>query len=99
MAAYLRGYQPGGLIRADAADLRPVVGALHNARLLSLAVTDQAAHPGARAAAGFPQRAWAANQALLDHPQTPAALNVAVQQTYQRLQAARVQQPGPGRAR
>lgn len=99
VAAFLRGYQPGGLVRAHAADLRPVVGALHNARLLSLAAADQAAHPGARAVAGFPQLAWAANQALLDLPQTPVALDVAVQETYRRLQAAGVQRPGPGRAR
>jgi hypothetical protein len=99
VAAYLRGYRPAGLVRADAADLRPVVGALHNARLLSLAVADRVADPGARAMAGFPQRAWAANRTLLDDPQTPVALGVAIQEARQQLQAARVQRPGPGRAR
>jgi hypothetical protein len=99
VAAYLRGYRPAGLVRADAADLRPVVGALHNARLLSLAVADRVADPGARAVAGFPQRAWAANRTLLDQPQTPVALSMAIQQTHQQLQAARAQRPSPGRAR
>jgi hypothetical protein len=98
VAAFLRGYQPGGLVRAHADDLRPVVGALHNARLLSLAVADQAANPGVRATVGFPQRAWASNRELLDNPQTPLALSVALQQAQQRLKTARVQ-PGPGRAR
>jgi hypothetical protein len=98
VAAFLRGYQPGGLVRANAADLRPVVGALHNARLLSLAVADRAADPGVRATAGFPQRTWAANRALLDDPQTPVALRVAVEQAHQQLQAAR-SRSGPGRAR
>jgi hypothetical protein len=98
VAAFLRGYQPGGLVRANAADLRPVVGALHNARLLSLAVADQAADPGVRATAGFPQRAWASNRALLDNPQTPLALSAARQQAHEQLQATRVR-PGPSRAR
>jgi hypothetical protein len=98
VAAYLRGYQLGGLIRADAVDLQPVAGALHNARLLSLAVADQAANPGVRATAGFPQRAWAANRALLDDPQTPVALSEALQQAHQQLQATRAR-PGPSRAR
>jgi hypothetical protein len=99
VAAYLRGYQSGGLVRVDATDLQPVAGALHNARLLSLAVADQAADPGARATAGFPRRAWAANRALLDDPQTPVALGVAIQQAHQQLQAARAQRSGPSRAR
>jgi hypothetical protein len=99
VAAYLRGYRPAGLVRAEAADLRPVVGALHNARLLSLAVADRVAGPGARAVAGFPQRAWAANRTLLDQPQTPVALSMALQQAHQQLQAARAQRPSPGRAR
>ena len=98
VAAFLRGYQPGGLVRAHADDLRPVVGALHNARLLSLAVADQAANPGVRATVGFPQRAWASNRELLDNPQTPLALSVALQQAQQGLKAARVP-PGPGRGR
>lgn len=98
VAAFLRGYQPGGLVRANAADLRPVVGALHNARLLSLAVADRAANPGVRATAGFPERTWAANRALLDDPQTPVALREALQQAHQQLQAARAR-PGPSRAR
>jgi len=99
VAAFLRGYQPGGLVRANAADLRPVVGALHSARLLSLAVADQAADPGVRATAGFPQRTWAANRTVLDNPQTPVALSEAMQEAHQLLQATRVQRPGPGRAR
>ena len=99
VAAFLRGYQLGGLVRANAADLRPVVGALHNARLLSLAVADRAADPDVRATAGFPQRTWAANRAVLDDPQTPVALSEAVQEAYQQLQAARALQPGLGRAR
>ncbi len=98
VAAFLRGYQPGGLVRAHAADLRPVVGALHNARLLSLAVADRAADPGVRATAAFPQRTWAANRALLDDPQTPGALSLAVDQTHQQLQATRAR-PGRGRVR
>ena len=98
VAAFLRGYQPGGLVRAHADDLRPVVGALHNARLLSLAVADQAADPGVRATAGFPQRTWAANRALLDAPETPLALSAARQQTHEQLRATRVR-PGPSRAR
>ena len=99
VAAYLRGYRPAGLVRANAADLRPVVGALHNARLLSLAVADRAAGPDAHAVAGFPRRAWAANRTLLDQPQTPVALGMAIQQAHQQLQAARVNRPSPGRAR
>jgi hypothetical protein len=99
VAAYLRGYQSGGLVRVHADDLRPVAGALHNARLLSLAVADRAADPAVRATAGFPQRAWAANRTLLNHPQTPMALSVAMQDAYQQLQATRVHRPGPGRAR
>lgn len=99
VAAYLRGYQPGGLVRAHADDLRPVAGALHNARLLSLAVADRAANPDVRATAGFPQRTWAANRALLDDPQTPVALSAAMQEAYQQLQAARALRPGLGRAR
>jgi hypothetical protein len=99
LAAYLRGYQPGGLVRVNAADLQPVAGALHNARLLSVAVADRVADPGARATAGFPRRAWAANRALLDDPQTPVALSVAIQQAHQQLQAARAQWSGPSRAR
>jgi hypothetical protein len=98
VAAFLRGYQPGGLVRANAADLRPVVGALHYARLLSLAVADRVADPGVRATAGFPQRTWAANRALLDDPQTPVALSEAPQQAHQQLQATRAR-PGPSRAR
>lgn len=98
VAAYLRGYQPGGLVRADAVDLQPVAGALHNARLLSLAVADRAADSGVRATAGFPQRAWAANRALLDDPQTPVALSEARQQAHQQLQATRAR-PGPSRGR
>jgi hypothetical protein len=99
VAAYLRGYQPGGLVRVHADDLRPVAGALHNARLLSLAVADRAADPGVRATIGFPQRTWAANRMVLDHPQTPVALSEAMQAAYQQLQSARVQRPAPGRAR
>ncbi|MCF6745974.1 hypothetical protein E9529_17160 [Blastococcus sp. KM273128] len=99
VAAYLRGYQPGGLVRVNATDLQPVAGALHNARLLSLAVADRAAGPDARTTAGFPRRAWAANRALLDDPQTPVALGVAIQQAHQQLQAARAQRPGPSRGR
>ncbi|WP_100501588.1 hypothetical protein [Geodermatophilus chilensis] len=98
VAAFLRGYQPSGLVRADAADLRPVVGALHNARLLSLAVADRAADPAVRATAGFPERTWAANRAVLDDPQTPVALSEALQQAHERLQATRAR-PGPSRAR
>src|SRR3954453_14249684 len=97
-AAYLRGYQPGGLVRAYADDLLPVAGALHNARLLSLAVADRAANPDVRATAGFPQRMWAANRALLDDPQTPVALSAALQHAHKQLQATRVR-PGLGRAR
>src|SRR4051794_33840580 len=99
VAAYLRGYQPGGLVRAHADDLRPVVGALHNARLLSLAVADRAANPDVRATAGFPQRTWAANRTVLDNPQTPVALSEAMHEAYQQLQAVGVQRPGPGRGR
>lgn len=99
VAAYLRGYQPGGLVRVDGTDLQPVAGALHNARLLSLAVADKVAGPDARATAGFPRRAWAANRAVLDDPQTPVALSVATQQAHQQLQAARAQRSGPSRAR
>src|SRR4051794_11980555 len=99
VAAYLRGYQQGGLVRAHADDLRPVAGALHNARLLSLAVADRAADPGVRAAAGFPQRTWVANRAVLDHPQAPTALSEAMQEAHLQLQAARTQRPGIGRAR
>ncbi|WP_138757684.1 hypothetical protein [Modestobacter altitudinis] len=99
VAAYLRGYRPGGLVRADAVDLQPVAGALHNARLLSLAVATQAAKGGVRTTGGFPRRAWAANQALLDQPQTASALSAATQETQRQLQAARGRTPGPGRAR
>jgi hypothetical protein len=99
VAAYLRGYQSGGLVRVHADDLQPVAGALHNARLLSLAVADRAADPGVRATAGFPQRTWVANRTVLDHPQTPIALSEAMQEAYQHLQAARAQRPGLGRAR
>jgi hypothetical protein len=99
VAAYLRGYQTGGLVRADAADLEPVVGALHNARLLSLAVADRAADPGLRGVEGFPQRAWAANRMVLDHPQTSLALSLAKQQASQQLEAGHNRRPGPGRAR
>jgi len=99
VAAYLRGYQSGGLVRVRADDLQPVAGALQNARLLSLAVADRAADPGVRATAGFPQRTWVANRTVLDHPQTPIALSAAMQEAYQQLQAARAQRPGLGRAR
>ena len=54
---------------------------------------------GARATAGFPRRDWAANRALLDDPQTPVALSLAIQQAHQQLQAARAQRSGPSRAR
>jgi hypothetical protein len=99
VAAYLRGYQSGGLVRVQADDLQPVAGALHNARLLSLAVADLAAAPGVRATAGFPQRTWAANRTVLDNPQTPVALSEAMHESYQQLQAARTRPPGVGRAR
>lgn len=99
IAAYLRGYQPGGLVRVHADDLQPVAGALHNARLLSLAVADRAAEPDVRATAGFPQRTWVANRAVLEHPQTPLSLSEAMQEAYRHVQAARAQRPGPGRAR
>ncbi|TFV79404.1 hypothetical protein E4P39_01835 [Blastococcus sp. CT_GayMR19] len=98
VAAFLRGYQPGGMVRAHADDLRPVVGALHNARLLSLAVADQAADPAVRATAAFPQRAWAANREVLDNPQTPLALSAARQRSHEQPQATRARF-GPGRAR
>jgi hypothetical protein len=99
VAAYLRGYQSGGLVRVHADDLQSVAGALHNARLLSLAVADRVADPGVRATVGFPQRTWAANRTVLDQPQTPIVLSEAMQEAYQQLQAARVQRPGLGRAR
>jgi hypothetical protein len=99
VAAYLRCYQPGGLVRVHADDLRPVAGALHNARLLSLAVADRAADPDVRATAGFPQRTWAANRTVLDNPQTPVALSEAMQEAFQQLQAARALRPRLGRAR
>ncbi|MCU1613192.1 MAG: hypothetical protein JWO98_732 [Frankiales bacterium] len=99
VAAYLRGYQSGGLVRVHADDLQPVAGALHNARLLSLAVADRVADPGVRATVGFPQRTWVANRTVLDHPQTPVALSQAMQEAYQHVQSARAQRPGPGRAR
>lgn len=91
VSEHLRGHRRGGLIRADALDLGPVTGALHNAGLLSAAVAARAADPGVRAASDFPRRAWAAHQVLLQHPQTPAALDAAEHQTYLRMQAPRGQ--------
>ncbi|MCZ2849803.1 hypothetical protein [Modestobacter sp. VKM Ac-2978] len=99
VAAYLRGYQLGGLVRVDAVDLQPVAGALHNARLLSLAVATRAAAVGVPTAADFPRRALAANQALLGQPQTAAALEAATREAGRYLQLARGQASGPTRAR
>jgi len=98
VAAYLRGYQLGGLVRVDAMDLQPVAGALHNARLLSLAVAARAAESGPRST-DFPRRALAAHQALLEQPQTAAALEVATREAGRQLQLARGRTPGPTRAR
>jgi hypothetical protein len=98
VAAYLRGYQLGGLVRVDAVDLEPVIGALHNARLLSLAVATRAAESGLTTA-DFPRRALAANQALLGQPQTAAALEVATREAGRQLQLTRARTPGPTRAR
>jgi hypothetical protein len=98
VAAYLRGYQLGGLVRVDAMDLQPVAGALHNARLLSLAVAARAAESGPTRT-DFPRRALAANQALLEQPQTAAALELATREAGRHLQLARGRTPGPTRAR
>jgi hypothetical protein len=98
VAAYLRGYRPGGLVRVDAIDLQPVAGALHNARLLSLAVATRAAG-GVQTTADFPRRALAANQALLDRPQTAAALDAATHEAARQLQLAHGRASGPTRSR
>ncbi|CCH89130.1 protein of unknown function [Modestobacter italicus] len=98
VAAYLRGYRPGGLIRADAVDLQPVAGALHNARLLSVAVAAQVAD-GSRPTIDFPRRAWAANRELLERPETAAALGAATREVQRHHQLSRDQPPGRGRAR
>ncbi|GAB4079063.1 hypothetical protein GCU67_13480 [Modestobacter muralis] len=99
VAAYLRGYRPGGLVRVDAVDLQPVAGALHGARLLSLAVATRAASAGVPSTADFPRRALAANQALLDRPQTTAELEAATREAGRHQQLAHGRAPGPGRAR
>jgi hypothetical protein len=99
VAAYLRGYRQGGLVRVDAVDLRPVVGALHNARLLSVAISARAAQGVAGPTSDFPRRAWAANRALLEQPETEAALTTAARETQRQLHTARDRTPGPGRAR
>ncbi|CCH88525.1 protein of unknown function [Modestobacter italicus] len=98
VAAYLRGYQLGGLVRVDAVDLLPVAGALHNARLLSVAVATRAAESG-RTTADFPRRALAAHQALLDRPQTAAALEAATREAGRHHQLAHGRAPGPTRGR
>lgn len=96
VAAYLRGYQPGGMVRANAADLQPVVGALHNARLLSLSVAVRVddTHPP-----GFPRRAFAANQEMLTRPAAAGALDAASREAARQVLLGRARQAGPTRSR
>ncbi|SDG20067.1 hypothetical protein [Klenkia brasiliensis] len=96
MAPYLRGYQPGGLVRANAADLQPVVGALHNARLLSLAVAVRIdeAHPP-----GFPHRVQAANQEMLRRPEAAGALEAASREAARQVLLGRQRHHGQTRPR
>ncbi|GHE06912.1 hypothetical protein [Klenkia taihuensis] len=96
LAPYLRGYQPAGLVRANAADLQPVVGALHNARLLSLAVAVRIdeAHPP-----GFPRRAQAANAEMLRRPEAAGALEAASREAARQVLLGRQRPQGHTRAR
>ena len=96
VAAYLRGYHPAGLVRARIDDLQPVVGALHNARLLSLAV---AIRIGPGAAPDFPRRTYAANQEVLERPGVTGALEAANREAGQQLLLGRSRASGPTRPR
>lgn len=96
---HLRGHRPGGLVRADALDLRPVATAVRNAGLLSTAVAARAVDPSARPAPDFPRRAWAAHRDLLDQPNADVALRRATQQVQAHLGAQPSRPVGPRRTR
>lgn len=85
IAAHLAGYRAAGIVRADALDLQPVTDSIRNAELLSAELADQVRRP---TTVSFPQRAWAANRALLEPAHTPAALSEAKNQAYLQLHAA-----------
>ncbi|KQS64316.1 hypothetical protein [Modestobacter sp. Leaf380] len=92
VAAFLRGYQPSGLVRVNAVDLQPVAGAIHNARLLSLDVAARVAP--ADMDADFPRRSLAANQASLGRPDAASALQAARIEAGRQLLLGRDSQPG-----
>jgi hypothetical protein len=96
---HLRGHRPGGLVRADALDLRPVATAVRAAGLLSTAVAARAVDPRRPPAVAFPRRAWAAHRDLLDQPDTSAALRRATQQAQANLAAAPSRPTGLRRSR
>lgn len=96
IAAYLRGYSPAGLVRATVDDLQPVVGALHNARLLSLAVSIRV---GAVTSPDFPHRTHAANQELLEQPGAAGGLKAANLEAVRQVLLGRNRPSGPTWAR
>lgn len=95
LAQGLAGHRSEGVIRTDAVDLQHVTDAICSARMLG---TDLAGHAGRPDATTFPRRAWAAHQALLERPNTPAAISEAKQEAYRQLHAVR-HQPPPRRTR
>jgi hypothetical protein len=95
IAEHLAGYRPGGLIRADTADLRPALTALDNVHLLSAAVASAAVDAASHADRAFPRRTWAANRAASQRPESAAALAAATHTTYRHLQAATAAPPRP----
>lgn len=99
VAAYLRGYQTGGLVRVNAVDLEPVAGALHNARLLSLDIATRVAAQREGLDADFPRRSLAANQAALQRPEAMAALDAARHEAGRQAVLRGDGHDGPRRAR
>ncbi|HEY3717780.1 MAG TPA: hypothetical protein VGL39_24915 [Jatrophihabitantaceae bacterium] len=95
VAEHLAGYRPGGLIRADTADLRPALNALGHVHLLSVALASAAVETSPHPGRAFPRRTWAANRALVDRPESAAALAAATHNTYLHLQATNAAPPRP----
>lgn len=99
LPAQLAAHRPAGLVRVDALDLWPVVDALANARVLSVAVAAGAADVAVRDDPRFPRRSWVAHRAQADRSHPRAELSEDNLRAYRQLQAVRHRPPGPGRAR
>ena len=82
LTAYLSRTAPGSLVRVDAVDVAPVVGAIGAARDLSSAL---AAEVG-RANTVIARRTWSAHQEFVERPDAPERLAAARHDAYRSLQ-------------